>query len=80
MAIAVRHILKATGKDVIVVTPTGCLETFTSPLAYARNEANDVVPGILLIDLLSQLKTFADRAFLGPPHSCEGFIYQGKLF
>ncbi|MBN1106710.1 MAG: pyruvate ferredoxin oxidoreductase [Deltaproteobacteria bacterium] len=28
-AIAVRHILKATGKDVIVVVPTGCLETFT---------------------------------------------------
>ena len=31
MALAVRHILEATGKDVIVVTPTGCLETFTSP-------------------------------------------------
>jgi pyruvate ferredoxin oxidoreductase beta subunit len=35
MAIAVRHILKATGKDVIVVTPTGCLETFTSPYGYS---------------------------------------------
>ena len=29
MALAVRHILEATGKNVIVVTPTGCLETFT---------------------------------------------------
>jgi pyruvate ferredoxin oxidoreductase beta subunit len=35
MAIAVRHILKATGKDVIVVTPTGCLETFSSPYGYS---------------------------------------------
>jgi len=30
-AIAVRWILKATGRDVIVVTPTGCVETFASP-------------------------------------------------
>jgi pyruvate ferredoxin oxidoreductase beta subunit len=29
-AIAVRLILKATGKDVILVSPTGCLETFAS--------------------------------------------------
>jgi pyruvate ferredoxin oxidoreductase beta subunit len=35
MALAVRHILKATGKNVIVVTPTGCLETFTSPYGYS---------------------------------------------
>jgi pyruvate ferredoxin oxidoreductase beta subunit len=35
MAIAVRHILKATGQDVIVVTPTGCLETFSSPYRYS---------------------------------------------
>ena len=35
MAIAVRHILKATGEKVIVVTPTGCLETFTSPYGYS---------------------------------------------
>jgi len=35
MALAVRHILQATGKDVIVVTPTGCLETFTSPYGYS---------------------------------------------
>jgi len=35
MAIAVRHILKATGQDVIVVTPTGCLETFSSPYGYS---------------------------------------------
>ncbi len=35
MAIAVRHILKATGKNVVVVTPTGCLETFTSPYGYS---------------------------------------------
>ena len=35
MAIAVRHVLKATGNDVIVVTPTGCLETFSSPGSYS---------------------------------------------
>jgi pyruvate ferredoxin oxidoreductase beta subunit len=35
MALVVRHILKATGKNVIVVTPTGCLETFTSPYGYS---------------------------------------------
>lgn len=35
MAIAVRHILRATGKNVIVVTPTGCLETFSSPYGYS---------------------------------------------
>ncbi len=35
MAIAVRHILQATGNRVIVVTPTGCLETFTSPYGYS---------------------------------------------
>jgi len=35
MSLAVRHILKATGKNVIVVTPTGCLETFTSPFGYS---------------------------------------------
>ena len=35
MALSVRHILKATGKNVIVVTPTGCLETFTSPYGYS---------------------------------------------
>lgn len=35
VALSVRHILKATGKDVIVVTPTGCLETFASPYGYS---------------------------------------------
>jgi len=35
MALAARHILEATGKKVIVVTPTGCLETFTSPYGYS---------------------------------------------
>ncbi len=35
MAIAVRHILRATGKNVVVVTPTGCLETFSSPYGYS---------------------------------------------
>lgn len=35
MALSIRHILRATGKDVIVVTPTGCLETFTSPYGYS---------------------------------------------
>jgi pyruvate ferredoxin oxidoreductase beta subunit len=33
-AIAVRAILEATGPDVVVVSPTGCLETFTSPYPY----------------------------------------------
>ena len=32
--IAVRAILAATGPDVVVVSPTGCLETFTSPYPY----------------------------------------------
>lgn len=31
VAIGVRSILRAAGKDIIVVSPTGCLETFTSP-------------------------------------------------
>ncbi len=35
MSLAVRHILEATGKNVIVVSPTGCLETFTSPYGYS---------------------------------------------
>jgi len=35
MALAARHILEATGKNIIVVTPTGCLETFTSPYGYS---------------------------------------------
>jgi pyruvate ferredoxin oxidoreductase beta subunit len=35
MALAARHILEATGQGVIVVTPTGCLETFTSPYGYS---------------------------------------------
>lgn len=34
-SIAVRAILQATGPDVIVVSPTGCLETFTSPYPYS---------------------------------------------
>ena len=34
-ALAVRHILKATGRTVIIVTPTGCLETFT--LTYGHS-------------------------------------------
>ncbi|MCG7851570.1 MAG: thiamine pyrophosphate-dependent enzyme [Methanosarcinaceae archaeon] len=34
-ALAVKHILKATGKEVIVVTPTGCLETFTMTYGYS---------------------------------------------
>jgi pyruvate ferredoxin oxidoreductase beta subunit len=33
--IAVRAILEASGPDVIVVSPTGCLETFASPYPYA---------------------------------------------
>jgi pyruvate ferredoxin oxidoreductase beta subunit len=35
LALAVRHILEATGNNVIVVSPTGCLETFTSPYGYS---------------------------------------------
>jgi pyruvate ferredoxin oxidoreductase beta subunit len=35
MTLAVRHILKATGPNVIVVTPTGCLETVSSPYGYS---------------------------------------------
>jgi pyruvate ferredoxin oxidoreductase beta subunit len=35
MALGARHILEATGDRVIVVTPTGCLETFTSPYGYS---------------------------------------------
>jgi pyruvate ferredoxin oxidoreductase beta subunit len=35
MALAVRHILEATGDNVIVVSPTGCLETFSSPYGYS---------------------------------------------
>ena len=35
MALGVRHVLEATGKNVIVVSPTGCLETFTSPYGFS---------------------------------------------
>jgi pyruvate ferredoxin oxidoreductase beta subunit len=35
MTLAVRHILKATGPNVIVVTPTGCLETVSSPYGFS---------------------------------------------
>lgn len=35
IALGVRHILKATGSKVMVVTPTGCLETFSSPYGYS---------------------------------------------
>lgn len=35
MALGVRHVLDATGKNVIVVSPTGCLETFTSPYGFS---------------------------------------------
>ena len=35
MALAVRHILEATGKNIIAVTPTGCLETFSSPYGFS---------------------------------------------
>jgi pyruvate ferredoxin oxidoreductase beta subunit len=34
-SIAVRAILEGTGKDVIVVSPTGCLETFTAQYPYS---------------------------------------------
>jgi len=35
MSLAVRHILEATGENVIVVSPTGCLETFSSPYGFS---------------------------------------------
>lgn len=35
LVLAVRHILKATGPQVIIVTPTGCLETISSPYGYS---------------------------------------------
>lgn len=34
-AIATRWILKATGANVIIVSPTGCLETFSSPYMFS---------------------------------------------
>ena len=34
-SLAVRTILQATGPDVIVITATGCVETFTSPYPYS---------------------------------------------
>ncbi len=35
LALAVRHILDSAGDNIIVVSPTGCLETFTSPYGYS---------------------------------------------
>ncbi len=35
LALGVRHVMKALGPDVIIVTPTGCLETFTSPYGFS---------------------------------------------
>jgi pyruvate ferredoxin oxidoreductase beta subunit len=35
LSLAVRHVLEATGSNVIVVTPTGCLETFSSPYGFS---------------------------------------------
>jgi len=35
LALAVRHVLEATGGNVIVVSPTGCLETFSSPYGFS---------------------------------------------
>lgn len=43
-AIAARLILRATGKNVIVVTPTGCLETFTSKYLYSPWEVPWIHP------------------------------------
>ena len=34
-SLAVRTIMQATGPDVIVITATGCVETFTSPYGYS---------------------------------------------
>jgi pyruvate ferredoxin oxidoreductase beta subunit len=44
VAIATRLILKAAGKDVIVVTSTGCLETFTSPYGQSAWEVPWIHP------------------------------------
>ena len=35
LALGVRHILEATGNNVVVVSPTGCLETFSSPYGFS---------------------------------------------
>jgi len=35
MSLGVRHVLEATGKNVIVISPTGCLETFSSPYGFS---------------------------------------------
>jgi pyruvate ferredoxin oxidoreductase beta subunit len=34
-SLAIRTILEATGPDVIIITATGCIETFTSPYPYS---------------------------------------------
>ncbi len=44
VSIAVRLILRAAGKNVIVVSPTGCLETFTSPYGMSAWEVPWVHP------------------------------------
>jgi len=35
LALGVRHVLRATGNKVVVVTPTGCLETFSLTYGYS---------------------------------------------
>lgn len=35
LTLAVRHIMRAVGPETIVVTPTGCLETVTSPYGFS---------------------------------------------
>ena len=35
LALGVRHVLKATGNQIVVVTPTGCLETFSLTYGYS---------------------------------------------
>lgn len=35
LALGVRHVLKATGNNVVVVAPTGCLETFSLTYGYS---------------------------------------------
>lgn len=44
VAVAVRQILSATGPNVIVVSPTGCLETFTSPYGHSAWEVPWIHP------------------------------------
>lgn len=44
VAIGLRSILRATGDDIVIVSPTGCVETFTSPMDRSAWEVPWVHP------------------------------------